>query len=122
MKIRITYELGNPDGLRWFKQPAYRWDCPCCQKHGRHHFDRFTDRGGVAKVHPYVRCWQAVEYHLWRHHRVPDCVLCGQGPATVGEHCKPCHEWWEYWHSLTPEEKQQEDQAMAEYGMDGELE
>lgn len=44
-----------------------------------------------------------------------DCSLCGVEPATVDGHCAPCHDWSTYWNSLTPQEKRDEDQAMAEY-------
>lgn len=44
-----------------------------------------------------------------------ECVLCGQEPATVGDHCKLCHEYKEYWNNLTPEERRDEDKAIAEY-------
>lgn len=76
-KICIWYEPGRPWGLRWWKEAAYCWSCPCSvRSRGRNSFNRFSDharlgRGAPSKNyrHPYDRCWDAVELHLWRRHR-----------------------------------------------------
>jgi hypothetical protein len=44
-----------------------------------------------------------------------DCDMCLQEPATVGDRCQPCHDYVEWWNSLTPAQKRAEDQMMAEH-------
>lgn len=73
-KIKIWYEPGRSHGLRWYQEPAYCWQCPCCgpRCRGRNSFNRFTDTVRIGRStyrHPYQRCWDAIELHLWRHHR-----------------------------------------------------
>lgn len=74
-KICIWYEpclhRGPP---RQRHKAAYCWSCPLCTKagrgkgRGRNTFDRFSDWRTDTR-HPWQRCVDAVELHIWRYHR-----------------------------------------------------
>lgn len=55
---------------------GYRWVCSRCDVYGIHRFGRWTDyvHRNRPDPHPWRRCIDAVDLHLWRYHRRPAVV------------------------------------------------
>jgi hypothetical protein len=35
-----------------------------------------------------------------------DCVICYEATEGDTDMCTPCHEWWDAWRAMTPEQRE----------------